>query len=205
MSTTQLKPLNDALAVFQAHDIAHLETQLRACAGVCDGAVALRADRPAGRRLVAYLQVEAGAALPLAALCARLAHVVPAGLVPATFVTVDALPRQADGALDLDAMPHPDSAALGLCVYEIPDGPVERAISEVWRDVLGVESVGRQANFFELGGNSALAIQAIFRLRRDIQVEVTMRDLFATPTLQGFAACVSARIRLAPASLAVRD
>ncbi|USX20873.1 phosphopantetheine-binding protein [Oxalobacteraceae bacterium OTU3REALA1] len=204
MSTTQLMPLTDPLGTFDQRDIAHLRTQLRACPAVRDAAVALRTDRASGRQLVAYLLAN-GEPLPLAAVRAQLARTVPAGLMPATFITVDALPRLAGGAPDLAALPAPDGAALGLRQYETPDGPVEKAIALMWQDLLGVEPVGRQAHFFELGGHSALAVELIYRVRRQMAVDVAMRDLFGAPTLQAFAAHVASRIRLPagqPAALA---
>jgi acyl carrier protein len=192
-----MKPLSDATGIFQQRDIAHLVTQLRACPAVRDAAVAVRSDRPNGRNLVAYLLAGADEVLPLVAICAQLTRTAPAGLMPCTFVTVDRLPYMADGSIDLDALPAPDSSTLGLRQYEAPHGPVEKAIAAIWRDLLGVEPIGRQAHFFELGGHSALAVQLIYRLRQQMEVDVAMRDLFQAPLLQSFAEQVSARIRLA--------
>jgi acyl carrier protein len=196
MSTTQMNPLTDATGIFQQRDIAHLARQLRACPAVRDAAVAVRGDRPSGRNLVAYLLAGSGEVLPLVAIRAQLARTAPAGLMPSTFVTVDCLPRMADGSVDLAALPPPEGGTLGLRQYETPHGPVEKAIAAIWQDLLGVEPIGRQAHFFELGGHSALAVQLVYRLRQQMEVEVAMRDLFQAPTLQAFAEQVSARIRL---------
>lgn len=194
MSTTQLMLLIDAISNFDQRDIAHLRTQLRAFPAVRDAAVALRTDRPSGRQLVAFLL--SGAPLPLADVRAQLTRTVPPSLMPATFITVDALPQLANGEPDLAALPAPDTAALGLRQYETPDGPVEKAIALMWQDLLGVEPVGRQAHFFELGGHSALAVELIHRVRRQMTIDVMMRDLFVAPTLQAFSAHVASCIRL---------
>ena len=81
--------------------------------------------------------------------------------------------------------------------FEAPHGPVEKAIAAIWSDLLDVEQVGRQADFFELGGHGTLAVQLVHRVRQVLEIDIAMRDLFQAPVLQSFAAAVSARIRLA--------
>lgn len=81
--------------------------------------------------------------------------------------------------------------------YEAPQGDVEQAIAEIWKDLLGLERVGRSDHFFELGGRSSLAMSLFFRLRQGMRVNVGMRELFHEPVLRSFAATVSQRIEAA--------
>jgi hypothetical protein len=175
-------------------DYATVEQQLRACPGVRDAFVVRRADRPAGRDLLAYLLTAPGTALAPLAIRAHLARALAPRELPSTFITLDAFPRTQDGAIARAALPAPDSAELGLRQYEVPHGPVEKALAAIWSDLLGLDDIGRQAHFFELGGHSALALQLVYRLRTEMQVDIAMRDLFLAPLLHGFAAAVSARI-----------
>jgi aryl carrier-like protein len=178
-------------------DLAQVEQQLRACPAVLDALVTRRADRPAGRDLVAYLRTAPGAAISPGAIRDHVANALAPRWMPSTFITLDDFPMLEDGAIDRAALPPPDSAMLGLRQYEAPHGPVEKAIATLWSDLLGVDQIGRQAHFFELGGHSALAVQLVYRLRQQMEVDIAMRELFQAPVLHMFAAAVSTRIRLA--------
>lgn len=196
MATIELNQLSQATSQFHQSDLTHLQTQVRACDGVCDVIIAVRNDRPSERNLVLYLTTEAGVQFSVVQFKAQLARLVRPGLMPTTMIVLDHLPRTANGAADLSALPAPASEELGTRLYEAPFGPVEKAIAAIWQDLLNLEIVGRQANFFELGGNSALVVQLIYRLRQQLEVQVNMRDLFQAPLLHDFAAQVSSRILL---------
>ena len=75
--------------------------------------------------------------------------------------------------------------------YEEPQGELERALAQIWSELLGVERVGRQDHFFELGGHSLLAVQLLSRVRQRLGLEVSLQDLFSQPVLQQFAQLVS--------------
>lgn len=173
---------------------ASIEDGLRACPAVREAVVLERADRPHGRSLVAYMCMNDGYASSAGAARAQLAHALPADMLPSTLVTLDAMPRGADGEIDLAALPAPDSACLGMRQYELPVGPLEKAIAAIWQELLGLERVGRNAHFFELGGHSSLGIQLVYRLRQETQVSIALRELFLEPTLHRFAAEVAKRI-----------
>lgn len=193
----QLPPCIDWRSAGQGRELAYVRQQLRACPAVQNAFVSRRADRPAGRDLVAYVQAADGAVLSLAALRSRLLLSLAPGQMPTTFITLDAFVLLDNGDIDQAALPAPDSDAFGMCQYEAPHGPVEKTIARIWSEVLGVEQIGRQGHFFELGGDSALAVQTVYRLRQQMKVDVAMRDLMLAPMLQQFAQSVSARIRLA--------
>lgn len=174
----------------------NIDEALRSCAAVGEAVALEWPGRPSGRGLVVFATARPGHRLLATELRDDLAQLLPPELVPTTYVTLDALPRDAAGAVDLAALPSPDDGQLGVRQYEVPAGPVERALAAMWQELLGVEQVGRNAHFFELGGHSALAVQLTHRLRQQTRVGITVRELFLEPTLQRFAAAVSQRISL---------
>lgn len=119
----------------------------------------------------------------VAALRERLAEHLPAFMLPASIVVLAELPLTANGKLDRQALPAPTGAAVLRHAYEPPQGRVEQLLAELWENLLGVWQVGRGDHFFELGGNSLLAIQLASRMRDTLNVDVPIRTLFEAPTL----------------------
>lgn len=78
--------------------------------------------------------------------------------------------------------------------YEAPEGDLEEGIADTWCDVLGVQQVGRTTDFFSIGGNSLIATRVISRLREDYEVELTLKQFFAEPTIAGLASTIEAMI-----------
>ncbi|RML89168.1 hypothetical protein ALQ88_102201, partial [Pseudomonas savastanoi] len=95
-------------------------------------------------------------------------------------------PLTANGKLDRKALPAPDASQL-QATYIAPQGDLEQQLAAIWADVLKVEQVGRSDNFFELGGHSLLATQVISRIRQQLDVELSLRDLFEARDLAAFA------------------
>ncbi len=168
-----------------------VEAALRACAEVTDavvvadsGGTAAGPDAAGEQRLVAYVVAD-DAALP--ALRVELGRTLPAAMVPAVFVALPALPLTPNGKVDRRALPAPDPARPALeSAFVAPRTAAERAVAEVWAEVLGLDRVGVFDDFFALGGHSLLATRVVSRLtRRDI--EVPLRAVFEAPTVAGLA------------------
>ncbi|MFF5242816.1 amino acid adenylation domain-containing protein [Streptosporangium sp. NPDC000095] len=120
---------------------------------------------------------------------------LPEHMVPSAFVVLDALPLSPNGKLDRGALPAPERrVAEAAGAGAEPRTPVERAIADIWRELLDVESVGADGDFFELGGHSLVAIQAVARMRKALPVvggrAVGVMDLFKHPTVRELAALV---------------
>ncbi|WP_460408917.1 amino acid adenylation domain-containing protein [Pseudomonas amygdali] len=111
---------------------------------------------------------------------------LPDYMVPTHFIVLDEMPLTANGKLDRKALPAPDASQL-QATYIAPQGDLEQQLAAIWADVLKVEQVGRSDNFFELGGHSLLATQVISRIRQQLDVELSLRDLFEARDLAAFA------------------
>ncbi|HYN22226.1 MAG TPA: condensation domain-containing protein, partial [Thermoanaerobaculia bacterium] len=151
-------------------DLQRIETQLAGHPAVGAAAVAVRADRSGEERLVAYVTAAPGASLPAAPeLRAFLAERLPEYMLPGAFAVLT--------AIDREALPAPEELpdrSVGLP----PSGDTERIVIEVWRELLEVDEVGPQDNFFALGGRSLLLLPMQEHLERRIGVRVAVVDLF---------------------------
>ncbi|OLF19035.1 non-ribosomal peptide synthetase [Actinophytocola xanthii] len=165
---------------------------------VAQAAVLARPDQRGGLRLVAYVTATDGSTVDPAAVRARIAEELPEYLVPAAVVAVpDRLPLTPNGKLDTRALPEPDWAA--LTGDAAPTSEAERVLAEVFAEVLGLPSVGVLDSFFELGGDSIVAIQLVGRARAAGLV-VTPRDVFRHRTVAALAAVAGRRDGARPAT-----
>jgi hypothetical protein len=114
---------------------------------------------------------------------------LPDDLVPQTFVDVDGLPRTGSGAVDQAALPNPFGTVTEIAV---PTTPAERAIADLWSNLLGVTQFGLHDNFFDVGGHSLLSARFISRVHKQLGVRLQHADI-VTSTLQQLAAkCAAA-------------
>jgi amino acid adenylation domain-containing protein len=156
--------------------------------GVAASAVAAHDDDRGDRRLVAYVVRAPGAEPRPAALRAALRAVLPDYMVPSLFVAVPALPISPNGKVDRDALPAPDDAdVLHDDTAAGPLSTLERRLATILAGLLDVERVGRDDNFFLLGGHSLLGTQVIARVREAFGVDLTLRALFDHPTVAALA------------------
>ncbi|WP_211470774.1 non-ribosomal peptide synthetase, partial [Collimonas humicola] len=181
-------------------ELGEIETQLAAHAAIREAVVIAREDVPGDKRLVAY--IVANEEVDAEALRTHLRRNLPDYMVPAAYVTLEALPLTVNGKLDRKNLPAPASDAYAASSYEAPQGETEIALAAIWSSLLQIERIGRHDNFFSLGGHSLLGVALIEKMRRQgLLAEV--RALFATPTLAGLAASVGAESALVavPANL----
>ncbi|WP_208615799.1 amino acid adenylation domain-containing protein [Streptomyces cellostaticus] len=158
---------------------AEIEAALRDHPSVSEAVAVLREER-----LVAYL-VPHGTPAPAGQLRAHLATAgLPDYLIPSAFVALDRIPRTANGKTDRAALPSPSAPAVAA-----PDRAdrTERAIAEVWQQVLGLDRVGLDDNFFEVGGTSLLLMRVMARLRTQVLLPLTRVEMFAYPTVRSLA------------------
>jgi hypothetical protein len=154
--------------------------------------VTVRNDGAGDGRLVAYFTVETGAPPSFDELREFVAEQTPAYMVPSAWSVVDTFETTPNGKIDVDALGDPDwdlSVAHGED-FIAPATEAEQAIAAIWRDVLSIEKVGVNDNFFALGGHSLLGMRVLSRIRQDLGVELGLRALFDTPTIAALAAAV---------------
>ncbi|MCG8919824.1 amino acid adenylation domain-containing protein [Actinokineospora sp. PR83] len=168
-------------------ELGEIEAALVAHPEVSGAAVVVSEGAGGHQRLVGYV-VGARAPEP-AELRTWLRRGLPEHMVPAVFVALERLPLTPNGKLDRAALPVAEVTTTATEDRVPPRGPVETALVEVWRDVLGVDAVGVTDNFFELGGDSILSIQVVSRARRE-GLRFTTRQMFLHQSIAELAAVV---------------
>ena len=149
--------------------------------------VVLRSDATMGDVLVAYVVPRAGTTVDPAAVRASLGDLVPDYMVPAVVVVLDRMPLGSNGKLDRRALPAP---VFEVKVYRPPSTPVEELVAGTYGDLLGVDRVGLDDEFFGLGGNSLIATRVVARLGTALGREIPLRLLFEAPGVEALAARV---------------
>ena len=122
---------------------------------------------------------------------------LPEQMVPSFFMVLDELPLTPSGKLDRRALPPPNASRGGFHVgYQAPSTPIEETVSRIWTEVLKLDRVGVNDDFFASGGHSLLAIQVIARVRAAFGIELPLRTLFEAPTIGGLAGRLDEALRL---------
>jgi amino acid adenylation domain-containing protein len=172
-------------------ELGEIESVSRQHEAVSEVIVMAREDTPGDKRLVAYVVAKAEHNLRVSELRNHLLEKVPEYMVPSAFVLLDGLPLLSNGKVNLAALPAPGYSRQQLeQEYVAPRNEAERAIAGVFAEVLGVEKVGVDDNFFLLGGHSLSATQVITRLRDTLHADVPLRRMFEKPTVAGMALAV---------------
>lgn len=168
-------------------ELGEIESVLRACGGILDAAV-IAAEEEHDVRLIAY--VVAAQEPDWAALRDQLLTSLPVNFVPASFVRLDALPRTANGKVDRRALPLPERERSGLTAYREPETQTEKQLAAIWSELLGIERIGADDDFFALGGHSLMATQLMARIRSGFDIEAPLGRLFENPTLSRLALAI---------------
>jgi acyl carrier protein len=169
-------------------ELGEIESALEQHPAVRETAVIAREEQRGNKRLVAYVVFNQNAEILTTELRSFLKEKLPDYMVPSAFVVLDSLPLTPSGKVDRRALPAPDSARPGAeDSYVAPRTPLEEVLAVIWCEILGLNQVGIHDNFFELGGHSLLATQVISRLRKVFEVEIPLRTLFESPTVEKLA------------------
>ncbi|MFJ5093763.1 condensation domain-containing protein [Streptomyces sp. NPDC088557] len=185
-----LRTLGDSAVGGYVVEPGRVEAALTAHPAVAEAATTVRADR-----LLAYVVRRPGAAAAeVAELRSWAAGRLPEYLVPAVVVVLSGLPRDADGAVDAAALPEPGQEPPVEAAT-----PWEERVGALFTELLGGRAVGRDDNFFRVGGHSLLAVQLVNRVRADLGREITLREVFRHPTVATLAARLAEPAAQSPA------
>ncbi len=175
-------------------ELEEIESVLRGHPDVTNAVVVL----DSGRGLVAYAALTPGSELDDAALRAYLAPKLPIVMQPAVFMWLDAIPLSANGKVDRRRLPRPSAPPAAETVVVPPSTETEHTVAAAWADVLKLDVVNVQANFFEAGGDSFSLLEVVSRLRTELGLDIPVRSLVDTPTVATLAAHIDALRRTAP-------
>ncbi|HGN0647044.1 TPA: non-ribosomal peptide synthase/polyketide synthase [Pseudomonas aeruginosa] len=143
-----------------------------------------------GKQLVGYVVLESEGGDWREVLAAHLAASLPEYMVPAQWLALERMPLSPNGKLDRKALPAPE-VSVAQAGYSAPRTAVERTLAEIWQDLLGVERVGLDDNFFSLGGDSIVSIQVVSRARQ-AGLQLSPRDLFQHQNIRSLALAAKA-------------
>ena len=167
-------------------ELGEIETQLARHRGVKEAVVTVREEPSGEKRLVGYVIPDSGAELSAEALRRAMEEALPSHMVPAAFVVLERLPLTSSGKLDRRALPHPGLGDYAIQEYEAPQNEIEEILAGIWQQLLRVDRVGRQDNFFALGGHSLLMMQLKDGLGR-VGLQADIRQVFENPRLADLA------------------
>ena len=144
-------------------------------------------DRPASKRLVAYVVADPSQAPTLRELHQFLQNVLPHYMVPSAFVTLHSLPLTPNGKIDRQSLPTPDPSQLSEVNFVPPRNALEQNLVKIWEEVLEIFPIGVRDNFFEIGGHSLLAAPLMARIHEKFGKSLSLATLFQGPTIEQLA------------------
>ena len=176
----------------QRIELGEIEATLGEHPTILDAAVDLRGDATGDPRLVAYLVPHSGGSVDVTEVRDYLKQRLPAQMIPAGYTVLDEPPLTTNGKLDRNALPAPGPIdATTTDDYVIPRTGIERDIAQMWSEVLGIDDVGAETDFFDLGGHSLKLMQLASRIDQAFGVRPALSSLFESTTVAGQAVLVT--------------
>src|SRR5699024_3419685 len=137
-----------------------------------------------------YLTESVPGTVDTTAVADETARVLPAYMVPSSMTVLASLPLNANGKVDRRALPEPDWAATAQDEYVEPETPTEELVAKAWARILGTDRIGRDDNFFDVGGDSVKSIQVVGEIRTALDITMPNRTLFDHQTVRSYARAV---------------
>ncbi|MEH2022015.1 amino acid adenylation domain-containing protein [Nostoc sp.] len=165
-----------------------IETVLAQHPDVLQTVVIAREDVPGDQRLVAYIIPNQDSAIAITDIRGFLSTKLPQYMLPSAFVLLDTMPLTPNGKVDRRALPAPDLSRLEPeATFVAPRNQVERQLTEIWEQILGVQPIGVRDNFFELGGHSILAVKLFWQIEKRFSKNLPLAILFQSGTVEALA------------------
>jgi acyl carrier protein len=180
-------------------ELGEIESVLGEAGGVQQAVVVVRGENSVDQRLVAYVVLENGAAAAgetevVKRLRGHLSQKLPEYMIPSAILVLEELPLTTNGKVDRRALPFPGATTRTEPedTYVAPRTPTEAGLTSIWSEVLKIDRIGIHDDFFKVGGHSLLATQVVSRIRDLFHVELPLRSIFETPTVDALAAKIDA-------------
>ena len=170
-------------------ELGEIETLLNLHPAVREAVVVVHGQSEMERRIVGYVVPQTADGLKAADLKEHLRASLPEYMLPSNFVFLEKFPLTANGKLNRRALPAPDFGAAQQ-EFVKPKTAAEEALCGIFAQVLKIDRISATANFFDLGGHSLLATQALSHIRRDMKIDLPLRQIFETPTVADLAAAI---------------
>ena len=171
-------------------ELSEIEAALMAVPGIRQAAVTAHEVKPGDARLVAYVAEVAGGVAD-DAIRHRLSQALPDFMMPAAFIRLESLPLNPSGKIDRRSLPVPDLQRPSDVPCVMPRTPLEKQLAGVWCNLLSVDSIGVDDDFFHSGGESLVAMELVATVRQIWGVELPLRQLFERRTIAGLAAFIA--------------
>lgn len=168
-----------------------IEAALAQHPAVAESAV-LPVRHDADRRLAAYLVLAPNASVTVAELRDLLRRTLPEYMVPTYFTVVERIPLTPVGKIDRALLPDPVHPAPEAVAERTSAAGTEEVVARIWREVIGLDQVGPDDNFFDIGGHSLLASRAVGRIRHELAIDLSIKALFDHSTVSALAAAIDA-------------
>jgi amino acid adenylation domain-containing protein len=183
-------------------ELGEIEAQLLAQPGVMQAVVVARSE-PGGTRLAAYVSLCETASPSTAKLLEAIGKILPEYMIPSALMILDSLPLSPNGKVDRRMLPKPKFDDIKH--YESPRSEMEKVVASIWADVLCIQRVGRNDNFFTLGGHSLSILQVQQRLERMLSVALPLRLYFENPVLMDIASVLQNKHCVASGEAELRE
>jgi amino acid adenylation domain-containing protein len=176
-------------------ELGEIEAALTKSFSLQEAVVIVREDEPGDLRLVAYLVAETSISLDISELRDKLKQQLPDYMVPSAFVRLATIPLTPNGKIDRQALPLPDITSFGVSSKPIAAGnSTEEILREIWTDILRLERVGVEDNFFDLGGNSLLGVRVIDRIEAQFGLKISVVKLYQYVNIRSMSRYLSERL-----------
>ncbi len=165
-------------------ELGEIEQQLLKIESVKESVVLAREDENGNKSLVAYITTKENQEIESSSIKSMLLEHLPEYMVPVAYKSIESMPLTPNGKVDKKALAKLEVEIQSSKEYVAPRNEIEEKLAKIFQEVLNVEKVGIYDNFFELGGHSLLATQLVSRIRSGLEIDLPLKELFGTPTIE---------------------